>query len=91
MVFNVKEFAPVGSVMGLVLFFLFGLTSSIAFGASTASSIASNFVSDRDIIGLCMIGGAIVALLMMAGLFTAVFASLAVVVGTLKKKLIDRA
>jgi hypothetical protein len=82
--FNVKDFASIGGASGLVLFFLFGLTPSIAFGSSAADSLASTFLSDRGVIGMLMILGAVICLFLIAGTFTATFAAAGAAFGAAK-------
>lgn len=85
MSFNIKDLASIGGAAGLVLFFLFGLTPSIAFGGNTAHSIASTFMNDKDVLGMLMILGATVCLFIIAGTFTATGAGAGAIVGAARK------
>lgn len=87
MKFDVRDLATIGGAMGLVLFILFGLTPSIAFGAGAANSLASTFISDRTTIGLLMLLGAVIGLFTIAGTFTAAFAAIGAALGSLKKRI----
>lgn len=84
MKFDVRNFASIGAASGLVLFFLFGLTPSFAFGSDAADSIASTFLSDRSTITMFMILGAVIGLFIIGGTFTATFAMIGAGVGTVK-------
>lgn len=85
MKFDVRDLASIGGAMGLVLFFLFGLSPSLAFGADAAQSMASPFISNELTIGFLMLVGAIIGLFTIAGTFTATFAAAGAMLGAVKK------
>lgn len=87
MKFDVRDFSMAGAFVGLVLFILFGLTPTVAYGDMTTTTVTGVHSSTIIPVSICV---AIVLLLSIAGAFTALGASIGALFGTVQQKLKQR-